>query len=361
MATRETAAASELSPLRSVHTASFPNLLNQLQSSLLVSTYQAGRLIVVRADGEELNTHFRSFESPMGLAANAKEIVLGTRTGVRMFRNMPAVTSKLEPSDKHDACYVPRSTHVTGDIRIHEIAWANKELWAVNTRFSCLCTFDVDHSFVPRWKPPFVSSYSPEDRCHLNGLGVRDGKVKYVTCLGTSDTRGGWRPQKAVGGALLDVPSGEPIAYGLSMPHSPRWHDGKLWVLNSGAGEVAIVDERSGRLTVVAKVPGFTRGLDFVGSIAFVGLSQVRESAVFSGIPIADLPKRECGVWVIDTRTGRTLGFLKFEDNVQEIFAVQVLRGLRYPEVMADNDKLLDISYVLPTEAIANVRLAASA
>lgn len=343
------------SPLRSVHTASFPDLLRQLKSSVLVSTYQAGRLVLLRAAGETLNTHFRPYPMPMGLAANGRELVLGTKTSIRHFRNMPAVAARREPDGSCDACYVPRSVHVTGDIRIHEIAWAGTELWAVNTRFSCLCTFDADHSFVPRWRPPFVSAYAPEDRCHLNAIGVRDGRVKYATCLGMTDTRGGWREQKATGGVLLDVPSGEPIARGLSMPHSPRWHNGKLWVLNSGAGELAIVDEPSGKLTTVATLPGFTRGLDFAGPLAFVGLSQVRESAIFSGIPITELPKRECGVWIVDTRTGRIAAFLRFEESVQEIFAVQVLPGVRFPDVMTDDDELLDTSYVIPNEALAEV------
>jgi uncharacterized protein (TIGR03032 family) len=272
------------------------------------------------------------------------------------FRNQPEVGRKLEPAGKHDACFLPRATHFTGDIRIHEIAWASNELWIVNTRFSCLCTLDRDSSFVPRWRPPFVSGLSPDDRCHLNGLAVVDGHPKYVTCLGATDTAGGWRANKASGGLLLDVPSGEVVSRGLSMPHSPRWYDGKLWLLESGDGSLAIVDPQTGKWEAVAQLPGFTRGLDFLGPYAFIGLSQVRETAVFSGIPITERQQeRICGVWVVDVRSGQTVAFLRFEEAVQEIFAVVVLPGIRYPEIASEDADVLASSFELPQEAMKDV------
>lgn len=219
----------EASPLRSVHTGNLPRLLQRLGVSLLVSTYQSGRLITVRADGDQLNTHFRSFQSPMGIAVGRRALALGTRQQVWEFRNVPAVAARLDPPGKHDACFLPRACHVTGDIRIHEIAFVGEELWVVNTRFSCLCTLDREHSFVPRWRPRFVSHYAAEDRCHLNGLAVVGGRVRYVTALGTSNVSQGWRDDKACGGVLIDVDSGEIVAQGLSMPHSPRWYAGRLW------------------------------------------------------------------------------------------------------------------------------------
>ena len=176
-------------PLRSVHTTNFPALLDQLGVSLLVTTYQAGKLVVLRADGDHVNTHFRNFSKPMGLAVAGDRLAVGTRLEIWEFHNVPAVIPKLEPTGRHDACYLPRSGHVTGDIQIHEMAWAGDELWFVNTRFSCLCTRGAIHSFVPRWRPPFVSALAPEDRCHLNGLGLRDGQPRYVTALAETNSR----------------------------------------------------------------------------------------------------------------------------------------------------------------------------
>jgi uncharacterized protein (TIGR03032 family) len=348
--------------LRSVHTTSFPGLLEQLGASLLVSTYQAGKLVLVRAHNGRLNTHFRTFRSPMGLAGDATRFTVGTQCEVLEFRNQPEVAHKLPPAGTHDGCFLPRAAHVTGDIRIHEIAWADgpagveKELWIVNTRFSCLCTLDADYSFVPRWRPPFVTALAPEDRCHLNGLGLRGNRPRYVTCLGRTDTPGGWRPGKARGGCLLEVPSGAVLAEGLSMPHSPRWYGNELWLLESGTGGFGRIDLAGGRLETIAELPGFTRGLDFHGPFAFIGLSQVRETATFSGLPITErAQERTCGVWVVDVRSGRTVAFLRFEAAVQEIFAVLVLPGLRFPEVLTEDQERIASSFILPAEALADV------
>lgn len=343
-------------PFRSVFTNGLPGLFAQLGASLLVSTYQSGRIIAVRADGGNLNTHFRSFPSPMGIAVGPGRLALGTQRHVWEYRDQPEVGRKLEPPGKHDACFLPRRSHVTGDIRVHELAFAEDGLWIVNTRFSCLSALDGEHSFVPRWRPPFVTGLSPDDRCHLNGLAVIGGRVRFVTALGATDTPQGWREGKAAGGVLIDIPTGEIVARGLSMPHSPRWYAGRLWVLESGKGEVGVVDLGTGRVETVAQLPGFTRGLAFLGPYAFVGLSQVRESNIFGGLPLTErVQEKLCGVWVLDIRTGKTAGFLRFEGLVQEIFDVQVLPGLRWPEIAEPDSDLVAGSFVLPEEALVEV------
>lgn len=347
--------------LRSVYTSNLPDLFAQLDISLAVSTYQAGKVILVRNDEGTLNTHFRNFSKPMGIANDYARLTIGGTNTVWFYRNMPAVAPKLEPPGRHDAAYLPRSIHVTGDIDIHEMAWSDDDvLWIVNTRFCCLCTLDHDHSFRPRWRPHFVSHLAPEDRCHLNGLAMKDGQPKYVTALGETNTRGGWRANKANGGILMDVERNEVLLRGLSMPHSPRVYGGRLWVLESGEGSLSWVDLEAGSWMHVAKLPGFTRGIDFIGPLAFIGLSQVRESAVFSGIPIVDRlgeGERSCGVWVVNIQSGQTVGFLRFEEGVQEIFAVQILRNIRYPEMLEFGDRRLASSYVLPDEALKDVKL----
>jgi uncharacterized protein (TIGR03032 family) len=343
--------------LRSVHTSNLPTILDRLHISLAVSTYQAGKVILIRNAQGTLNTHFRAFAKPMGVAADAARLAIGGTNTVWYYRNMPAVAQKLDPPGTHDACYLPRRIHVTGDIDIHELAWAHDgELWLVNTRFSCLCTLDADSSFTPRWRPPFVTALAPQDRCHLNGLAMVDGRPTYVTALGATDTPGGWRAQKADGGVLLDVPHNAVVLRGLSMPHSPRWYRGRLWVLESGQGRLAVVDTAAGTWQTVAQLPGYTRGLDFAGPLAFVGLSQVREHAVFSGIPLVErLAERACGVWVVHLETGQTIGFVRFEAGVQEIFAVQVLHDICFPEVLDWGDAHLSHSYMLSDEALADV------
>src|SRR5262245_47486311 len=332
-------------------TESFLALLHQLRASLLVSTYQANKLLVVRAAGNGLSTLVRTFERPMGLAADARRMALGTRDQVWTFRNAPDIAPRIEPAGQHDACYLPRSSHVTGDIAIHEMAWAGDELWIVNTRFSCLCTLHPDYSFVPRWRPPFITALAAEDRCHLNGLALVDGRPKYVTALGDTDTPNGWRPNKPQGGCLLDIPSGEFVARGLSMPHSPRLHDGNLWLLESGTGRLLLMDTATGRWQTVAEVPGFARGLALAGPYAFIGLSKIREKSAMTGVPLAARREQlKCGVAVVHLRSGRLVGLLEFQTAVEEIFDVQVLAGARFPEVIGFQKEAIQHTFIVPPE-----------
>jgi uncharacterized protein (TIGR03032 family) len=350
------APAPETLTFNSVFSSSLPELLDALGSTLCVSTYQSGRVILIRPDGrQQTNTHFRGFQTPMGIATRPGGLAIGTKNQVIEFQNQAALAPRLDPPDKHDAVYVPRQIHATGDIRIHDLAYVGGELWAVNTRFSCLATFDRDHSFLPRWRPPFVSALAPEDRCHLNGMAVVDDQIRYVTALGTTDDAGAWREHKVDGGVLMHVPSGEVLLGGLCMPHSPRWYDGRLWLLESGLGAIHEIDPDTGEKTEVTRVPGFTRGLCFAGPYAFIGLSQVRES-LFEGIPLkADGVERSCGVWVVDLRTGQTAAFLRFEGIVQELYEVVLLAGQRWPEIVEPGAEILDTAYVLPDDALAEV------
>ncbi len=345
--------------MHSVHTPSFPGILDALQASVIVSTYQAGKLILLRNENGTLNTHFRNFQQPMGVALHDGRLAVGTLHEIWEFHNTPAVAQRL-PSEpcRTDACYLPRSCDVTGDIQIHEMDYdRDLELWFVNTRFSCLATRSREYNFVPRWKPGFISGYTPEDRCHLNGLAMADGRPKYVTALGETDTPAGWRENKASGGVVMDVESGEIISRGLSMPHSPRVHQDRLWVLNSGDGGFGSVDLKTGRYEPVLELPGFTRGLSFLGRFAFIGLSQVRESAVFSGIRIAQMEETErwAGVAIVDIEKGDLAGFLKFQQDVHEVFAVCVLPGAVWPDVINHDADLIGQSYVLPDDALAQV------
>jgi len=337
-------------------TNSFRVLLDQTNSSLVISTYQAGRLIMIRPTPEGLNSHYRALDTPMGVAYDGRHLAVGTKAEVIVFQNQPALTRRLEQPDLHDGCFVARRRHATGDIRIHDLAWAKNELWVVNTRFSCLATLDDEHSFVPRWRPSFVTKLAAEDRCHLNGLTVVDGVPKYVTVLGLTDENNGWRERKAEGGAIIDITNDEIITTGLSMPHSPRWYDGKLWVLQSGIGTLSTVDVETGKVETIAQVPGFARGLTFIGQYALIGLSKVREH-VFDGLPLTRdrTDELRCGVWVVDTTDGKIVAQLSFEGLVQEIFEVAVIPGLRYPELVEPGAPLADTAYVLPDAAMADV------
>jgi uncharacterized protein (TIGR03032 family) len=342
----------------SVHTHNLPEILRLLNTSLLVTNYQGGNLIALRADGATVNTHYAPFAKPMGLAVTRDRLMIGTETGVREFRNIPSVAQRLEAPQRHDAVYVYRKHHVTGNIDIHEMAiGTDNECWFVNTRFSCLCTLDADSSFRPRWRPGFISALAPEDRCHLNGLAMVDGSPRWLTALGETDGPQGWRGNTKNGGVLIDYASREVIVRGLSMPHSPRWYRDRLWILESGKGSLAAVDLATGTVETVARLPGFTRGLDFVGPLAFVGLSQLRETNPLTDIPITDENiDRMSGVWVVNIETAETIALLKFGDAVQELFSVQAIPNVVYPDILDEDEELLQTVFSLPDDAYRDVR-----
>lgn len=326
----------------------FVELLRRLGSSILVSTYQANKLLVARATGNGLSILVRSFERPMGLAVGPEWLTIGTRNQVWEFRDAPDIAAQVEPACTHDACFIPHHCHVTGDIGVHELARVEDEVWLVNTRFSCLCTLAPEYSFVPRWRPPFISALVAEDRCHLNGLCMVDGRPRFVTALGATDTQEGWRAGKATGGVVVDVTSGETIVRGLCMPHSPRWHGGKLWVLESGTGRLLRLDP-GGRSEVVAEVPGFARGFCFVGEYAFIGMSKIRATSAMDGVPLAARRHElKSGVAVINVNRGRVEALLEFYTAVEEIFDVQLLPGVRFPEVLGFQKDDLNHTFVVP-------------
>jgi uncharacterized protein (TIGR03032 family) len=196
-----------------------------------------------------------------------------------------------------------------------------------------------------------VTALAAEDRCHLNGLAMEAGAPRYVTALGRTDTPGGWRPGKAAEGCVLSVPDGELVLGGLCMPHSPRLHAGKLWVLESGTGGLRHVDPATRKSETIIKLPGFARGLAFFGKYAFVGLSKIRPTSAMDGVPLARRrAELKAGIAIIDLRTGTLAGMADFESAVEELFDVQVLTGSRFPEVVGFQKNTVQNTFVVPPE-----------
>ncbi|MCC7475501.1 MAG: TIGR03032 family protein [Pirellulales bacterium] len=321
----------KLREVRYRHSLSFVDVLREIGATLLVSTYQAGKLGAVTAGDKGLQFSFLNFDQAMGVAVSPRRLAVGAKGQVWFFESNPQIAPTLAPAGRYDACYLARSAHVTGGIHCHEMAWgAAGELWVVNTLFSCLATLHDEYSFVPRWRPPFIRELAGEDRCHLNGLAMDAGRPRFVTVMAESNEPAGWRPTKSTSGCVLDVASGSAVSRGLAMPHSPRWHNNQLWVLHSGCGSLEVVDPATGRRDTVATMPGYTRGLAFAWPLAFVGLSRIRETAVFGGVPIAERREElKCGVGVVNLQTGQTIATLEFETGVEEIFDVQLIPNAR--------------------------------
>lgn len=336
------AAAAPVAPdgaVRSAATESFTDVLAQIHASLLVSAPGAGAVAILRRGGQGLNTHLAALERPTGMAARDGMLAIATPAGIAEHRDVPLARNRLTGNIRRDACFVPRRFQQTGDLGMGELAFAGEELWLVATRFSCLATLDDEHSFVPRWRPPFVTEIAAEDRCHLNGLCVVGDEVRYVTALGATDSPGGWRERVADGGVVIDVRDGRTVASGLALPCSPRWHRDRLWVLLAPEGALATVDLGSGTVDTVAHVPGFARGLAFHDSLAFVGVSAVR------GAPESD---QQCGVWVIDLATGTTVAFAKFTRGIDTVADVQILPAIAFPEIISAGSDAARNTFVLP-------------
>jgi len=312
-----------------------PNWLAEQRVSLAFTTYQAGKLFFIGVQPDRsLSIFERTFNRCMGLCSAGNTLWMSSLVQLWRFENvLPAGTTH----EGYDALFVPQLAYTTGDIDIHDIAVDDTgEPIFVNTLFGCLARPSVTHSFRPVWRPPFLSKLAPEDRCHLNGVALRDGRAAYVTATSKSDVADGWRDRRTSGGCVIDVGSGAVVVDGLSMPHSPRWYRDKLWLLDSGSGWFGWVDPARGVFERVCFCPGFARGLSFVGDFAVVGLSKPRDNKTFADLALADeLAKRDadprCGLHVIDLRTGDAVHWLRIEGVIAELYDVVPLPGIRRP------------------------------
>jgi uncharacterized protein (TIGR03032 family) len=332
----------------------FLDWLAEMGMSLAFSTYQTGKLFFVgRKLDAGLAVFERTFNHAMGLWASVdgRTLWLAAKFQMWRFEQAPAAavpyrTPAAEGDDAaapawtdrgYDVVYVPRVGYTTGDIDIHDVAVdADGRVVFVCTVFGCLATLSERASFQPLWRPPFLSALVPEDRSHLNGLAMRDGRAAYVTAVADCDVADGWRDRRQDGGCVIDVASGEIVARGLSMPHSPRWYRDRLWLVNSGTGEFGSVDLASGRFEPIAFCPGYLRGLAFAGDYAVVTLSKPRH-VTFHGLALDEHLKSrgaepQCGLQVIDLRTGAIAHWLRLDGSlVTELYDVVVLPGVRQP------------------------------
>jgi uncharacterized protein (TIGR03032 family) len=313
----------------------FPAWLAAHDLSIACTTYQTGKLLLLGRHPEgRLSVFERNFTRCMGLWADGQTLWLSTEYQLWRLENM------LRPGGMHqgyDRLYVPKEGITTGDLDVHDVAIEKSgRLVFVATGFNCLATVDRRYSFSPLWRPPFVSALVAEDRCHLNGLALDAGAARFATAVSTDDMRDGWRANRTGGGVVVEIPSGEVVARGLSMPHSPRMHAGELWLLNSGTGYFGRIARESGEFEPIAFCPGYLRGLAVVDGFAIVGLSAARDRRNFGGLPLdAALAERKedarCGLRVIELATGRTVHSVDFKGLVTELYDVAVLQGVVRP------------------------------
>lgn len=317
----------------------FADWLSGIGGSLALTTYQAGRLLFLGSGPDGSITLFeRDFPRSMGIAVSpdAQSFVLVTQFQIYRFNNVV----EAGEAGGFDAAYVPHAAWITGSVDAHDVGFAQdgRPIF-VNTLYSCIAAVSDTRNFKLLWQPPFVSELVPEDRCHLNGMCVLDGRPRYVTAVSRTDAKDGWRDHRTDGGVVIDVDSGEPIVTGLSMPHSPRFHDERLWVLNSGAGQFGYVDRAAGMFQPVAFCPGYARGLSFVGRFAVIGLSGPRENGAFGGLMLdEELASRRreafCGLLIVDIDSGAIVEWARIDGAIRELYDTAVLPGILRPSVV---------------------------
>jgi uncharacterized protein (TIGR03032 family) len=316
----------------------FVDWLANQNVSLAFSTYQTGKLFLVgHNDHGQLSGYERTFERAMGLAGDGQSIYMATLYQLWRLENVLQSGESLEGYDRH---YVPQVGHTTGDLNVHDVALdGNGNLLFISARFSCLAATSDRYHFTPLWMPKFISKLAGEDRCHLNGLAVVDGKARYVTSCAQTDVVDSWREHRCQGGVVIDIETDEVIADSLSMPHSPRWYRDRLWLLDSGSGYFGFLDITTGKFERTTFCPGFARGLAFVGEYAVVGLSLPRHDPTFKGLPLQEKLNElkvspRCGLLVIDLTSGDTVEWLRLEEPVRELYDVLALPGVRRPRLV---------------------------
>ena len=333
-------------PLRSVHTTSFPPILDRV-GHLGPRHHLPGR------QAGDAPPRRRASSTPTSAAsasrwawpAMATGWPIGTALEIWEYHNAPAVARRLEPEGRHDACFLPRAGHCTGDVQIHEMAWGPAiELWFVNTRFSCLCTLDRIHSFVPRWRPPFITELAPEDRCHLNGMCLVEGRPAFVTALGESDTQrrlaraqeGRRRPDRG-----RDRPGAACAACRCPTRRAGTTASCGCWT-RAPAGSATSTPGR-GATGAWPNCPASPAGSTSSATWPSSASRRCARAPSSAASPSPSGRSRSAvaasGCWT--SSTGQTVAFVKFEDAVQEIFAVQALPGVRFPDVINDDRALL--------------------
>jgi uncharacterized protein (TIGR03032 family) len=318
----------------------FVGWLGRVDVSLMVSSYQSGLLYCLGRNPQGgLHVHQAAMPKPMGIAWEGEgRLTLAGGMQILRFENVLSPQERINQT--FDACFVPRRVHTTGAVDAHDVGVdVEGRVIFVNTRYNCLATLSDRHSFTPIWQPPFIDRIVDEDRCHLNGLAMRDGRAAYVTAVSRSNTVDGWRDRREGGGVVIEVETGRIVCEGLSMPHSPRWHAGQLWLLNAGTGELGVVEglegPEPGRFKPLAFCPGFLRGLAFAGGHAIVGLSKPRYKR-FEGLAL-DRRLQEadsapwCGIQIIDLKTGACVEWFRIDGDVAELYDVAVIPGFATP------------------------------
>lgn len=326
----------EIIPFGCSYSPQIPELLQKLNITLAISTYQAGKVVLISAIDENSITQLpRTFEKPMGIAVQNDSMAIACKDQVIVLQNSRNLAEHYpNKPNTYDSLFTPIITYHTGMVDMHDIAFGKEGLWAINSSFSCLCQIDGNYNFIPKWKPKFITDLVSEDRCHLNGLVMVDGYPRYATALGTGNTHQSWRDEIVDGGVLIDIRTDEIIFDKLAMPHSPMMYKGELYVLLSATGQLAKLDIKTKTVEIIKDLDGFCRGMDIIDDYAFIGMSKLRKnSSTFSKLPFAETADTS-GIKIIHIPSKAFVGELKYTASVDEIYEVKILKDMIRPNIL---------------------------
>lgn len=304
--------------------------LHATGGTLAITTYTSGKLVFVSAPHGQLAVREFRFARPMGLSVNGPRLALAVRERLLVFRrDDKRETSAAERGASH---FQQVASYRTGKLNVHDVAFGRRGVYFANTRYNCIARPSDRVNFLRVWQPPFIAEMIAQDRCHLNGLGMRDGRAAMATAFCACDHRGGWREEnRFASGVLIDIAANEVVADGLCMPHSPRRFAGAWWLCNSGEGALCRFDASRGMCDPIAFLPGFTRGLAFAGRRAIVGLSKIRPEHILDAPPVRDRHgELQAGVAIVDLDTYRVTGGLHFARGGNEVFETAFLPGVNH-------------------------------
>jgi len=342
-----------VAPFQIVYSPHIPELLQQLNTTLVYSTYQAGKLVFLSPVGTEKLVQLpRTFNKPMGFGfhSDGQKMALATADEVIVFANSPSLAQHYPRSpEKYDALFVPRMTLYTGALDVHDLHWgADDKLYGVNTLFSCLCTFDSNYNFTPYWTPPQITEMASEDRCHLNGLALKNGTPKYATAFNRGNTAQSWRENINETGVVWDIDENAIIAEGLGMPHSPNLYDGELYVLTSANGELIKINPSTGSKEVVFQMDAFLRGMTKVGDYLFIAHSKLRQnSSTFAQLDISKKANRS-GIVVLHLPSKSIQGEIQYQSSVDEIYEIHALPNVLRPNILNTKKEDHKLSLMTP-------------
>lgn len=341
----------DITPFSASYSPQLPELLLSLNCTIVLTTYQAGKLVFIspNPDKERLTTLPRTFHKPMGIAVNGDKMVLASKDEVILFENSRDLAVHYpNKQNTYDSLWLPRITFYTGQVDMHDIAFGKDGIYAINTSFSCLCKVDGNFNFTPIWQPPFIDKLASEDRCHLNGLVMVDGKPKYATALGATNTPQGWRENITSGGVLIDIETNEIILEGLAMPHSPRMYNNDLYLLLSASGEFVKVNAVEKSYEVIRNFDGFCRGLSIYNDYAFIGFSKLRKnSSTFAKLSFSD-KANFAGVKIIHLPTKAEVGEIIYQTSIDEIYEVEILPNMVRPNILNTINEIHKYSLSIP-------------